>query len=447
MKNPGSPPVSLAVVMGALLLGTSAAHAQVALEASGVRPASAVSEGGGTSQPEVAPGTVAVSLAEVMRLLGTRSPVLAASKAGVEVARAEETDARVIPNPTLSWNMLKPLAGADTTAGTQNTFSLEQPLFLAGQRGRRIRAAQALVAAEEANAVLSEQELRREATQRYVTLQAAQEKLELWRMAQTRLAEVERIIAGRRDAGASSDYDALRVKAETAVVASEVTRAEADVRDAEGTLSTLLGMPRWRPSASERLHAFGVTATEEGDAALQGLPALRAKSAELTAARASVDAARRSAWPELSVQVGAFTTSAPQGVAGIVGLAVPLPVFDRAQGAIARANAQANRVALERQALLGEVDAERYRATRVLAARRAALDGFEQSAGARLVTLETMAQEAYRSGAGNILDLLDALRTNVELETQRADLLEDLVHAEVEAAYALGRPQLVGGVP
>ena len=61
--------------------------------------------------------------------------------------------------------------------------------------------------------------------------------------------------------------------------------------------------------------------------------------------------------------------------------------------------------------------------------------------------METMAQEAYRSGAGNILDLLDALRTNVELETQRADLLEDLVHAEVEAAYALGRPQLVGGVP
>ena len=75
----------------------------------------------------------------------------------------------------------------------------------------------------------------------------------------------------------------------------------------------------------------------------------------------------------------------------------------------------------------------------VLAGRRAALASFESNVAGELPELRQMAEDAYRSGQGGIIDLIDAVRSRSDLRLERIELLHEVMAAEAAALAASGR--------
>jgi cobalt-zinc-cadmium efflux system outer membrane protein len=132
------------------------------------------------------------------------------------------------------------------------------------------------------------------------------------------------------------------------------------------------------------------------------------------------------------------------GTSAYVGLSVPLPLFDRGQGPIARTTAEVTAADLELRAGLAEARADVESAAAALARRRDALAAFERTVGDRVPPLRRMAADAYREGSADILELIDANRSVREIELARVEQLEavDLAAAQVTAAAALDEAEV-----
>jgi cobalt-zinc-cadmium efflux system outer membrane protein len=171
-------------------------------------------------------------------------------------------------------------------------------------------------------------------------------------------------------------------------------------------------------------------------AASQRRPSIVALRKQQEAARSGLLLARRE---RLVVPVASGGLLKTQDVAGnsfLFGLSVPLPLFDRNQGAIAKATAQMTAADLDLQASLAEAQAEVQSAADNLAKRRAALSAFETSVGQRAASLQQMAEDAYREGSADILELLDANRSLREIQLTRVEQREAVKLAEEQVISA-----------
>ena len=113
-------------------------------------------------------------------------------------------------------------------------------------------------------------------------------------------------------------------------------------------------------------------------------------------------------------------------------------MFDRNQGAIARAAAQVDVESLALDADMAEARADVDRAALVLVRRRDALNRLEREVILRLPTLRRMAEDAYREGSGDILELLDAIRTLKDIQVSRVQQLQSVRLAEEQVVSVAG---------
>ena len=115
---------------------------------------------------------------------------------------------------------------------------------------------------------------------------------------------------------------------------------------------------------------------------------------------------------------------------------MPLATSDRNQGQIARARAQEQAAQLEREADHAELAAQLDGATGVLAMRRDALSRYRSDMLARLPKVREMAESAYRSGQGGIVELLDAIDAITEAKLREVDLLAGIAEAQLAVRTA-----------
>ena len=174
--------------------------------------------------------------------------------------------------------------------------------------------------------------------------------------------------------------------------------------------------------APEAVGARGVDPAETLDA--------RLARAERRTAEAVIDRERAAARPDLTVQAGVRRFQQNGDAALVVGVSAPIPVFNRNQGAVAAARADAaaaearERLALARSIrTLRDAQASLVAANaRVEALRGRILPGAE--------TAVDLARRGFEAGKFSLLDVLDA---QTALTTARTDLIA----ARLERAKAL----------
>ncbi len=379
-------------------------------------------------------------LVEVVR---ARSPELAVERAEIEVVRAQEVQAGILPNPELRYIGWGRLTGNDTAINAQqHQYELALPVLLAGQRGLRRRAATAITRVAEADACVAMHALAGEALVRFEALLAAQARLEILEEGERALVATEALTRARAGLGAQTQYDALRVATERETFAVELSDARSAATDAAGRLATIVGAPGWRPFARGELedieHAPRRDAAELWRTHGKYAPMLEAATRARTAAAAQTRAARRERWPIPTISFGSYATVAPTSSSLVASISVPLPVFDRGQGALARARAVERSTARRVDAVERRVQSELQRALDVLAVRQDSTRTFRRSALARAPELRAMAQDAYRGGASTVIELLDAERAWLDVRLRWVDLLERLAIARLDVELASG---------
>jgi outer membrane protein, heavy metal efflux system len=374
-----------------------------------------------------------VTLDDVIKLLEERSPRTVASRATIAVVAADRITARTLPNPSVSYGGVQLVEGLSTGAVSQNQFLLEQPLVMFHQRQARLDVADANVRVEEARVADALASRRLSVRSAFASLLARQEQLRVLQEAVDTMERVQQLVRGRAAAGDRSQYDVLRVEVEVESVRVQALNAAADVEDLAGQLAVLLGFPGWSPRAVGTLDVqqnLPVSVDELWATAEQRRPSLVALRRQQVAARGGVFLAQRERLPVPAVSGGAQLTHDVTGTSALFGLSVPLPFFDRNQGAIAKAAAQVAAADLELQAAQAEVRAQIENSALVLAKRKDALRIFEGAVSGRVPVLRRMAEDAYREGSADILELLDANRSLRDLQVEHVQQLEAVKLAE-----------------
>lgn len=379
-----------------------------------------------------------LTLGQAMRLALENNTALRLARREIDAQSGALVQAGARPNPEFSV-LQEDFRSASRTLTAQVT----QPIELAGKRHYRVEAGAAAQRVAMLDAQAGEAAVRSEVVARYYETLAAAELVTL--AAETaKIAEETYTAAQRRvQAGKVSPVDEGRAQIAANNARIEHSTAQAALMRARARLSQALGigeaqLPRTLDGSLESLPQLPVLSSLV--AALETTPTLQAASEEITrrSALAKLESAQRV--PDVSVTLGLkrVTDGGRTDNQAVVGLSIPLPIFDTRRGATMEA---AQRAEMARDAYLG-----------VRQQQQAALHGAHaEFVAAREASLRLrdqilpQAQSAYDAtrrgfllGKFGFLDVLDAQRTLSQARSQYIAAVANVYSAYATVSTAVG---------
>jgi cobalt-zinc-cadmium efflux system outer membrane protein len=297
-----------------------------------------------------------VTLDRALALAESLHPDLAESRARIEAAEGRAEQSGLLPNPVLLGKLESAPFEGDTVGDAELLAGVLQRVPIGGRLG----------AAEEAGRLEAER-LRREHEVQRIHLRTRvhgafatalfsaavaklqEETLELAR----RGAAVAR---ARREAGDATAEELARAELEEARARLEEDKAHGLRELAYVALAAAMGRPELRVEAVEGPleSALELPALQSVLEALEHGPHAALARADVDAARAAVDHAGAERIPDVAVDLVYRRIGSRDENAFDVGLAIPLPLFDRNQGRIREAEAQRREAEARARATRGE---------------------------------------------------------------------------------------------
>lgn len=381
--------------------------------------------------------SAALTLADAIARAGGRAPQLQSADAALRAADAGVGLASLRPNPTLSIEA-ENVMGSGRYAGFgagEKTFSLSVPIELAGKRGARVRVAEAERSAARIGTQAAQADLILRVTEAFVASAASERYVEIaktsYALAQrAHHAARERVRVGKGSPIEERRADVLRINAEV-----RLDKAQRAARLAGTTLARLTGTEMPVTIASPWFER--VDAAAAGRAEVSSL-AIAAAEAELTAADARVDAARRDRIPDVTVTAGMRRYGESSEKAAVLALSVPLPLFNPGTAALARSRAEFDRASATRRAVALEFAQSTAQAEAEVAD---ALSAARATNGPGLAAAEEAARIArigYAEGKFPQLELIEAERSLAETRESAVDALAALHAARARLARLQG---------
>lgn len=340
-----------------------------------------------------------VTRAQAIAAALAHGPALAVAAADTSAARAALLGARAYANPTLNLSTTKD--------APQRHIYADIPLDFPWLRRARIGSAVAAQASARDRFALQRAATVFDAETTYVNAAVAGAQARLSRRNARDADSLRAMAVRRRAAGDASDLD---VALATVAAGQQDNAALADSLAAQSALldlQTLMGLP-----ADQVTIALADTlapADAAPAAAGAGTPyGVRAAEEAVTAADRAVDAERRSVWGSASLQLGVdYHDNTQPGYLPLVGLAIPVPLFNRNGSGVAAAAAARDRAVAELRLtrLESQRDIARVTAARDAAAARVARDRSLVTSANRVAA---MALTAYREGAAPMASVLQA---------------------------------------
>lgn len=383
--------------------------------------------------------TTPITLDQAIDLALKNSPAIKAVRTQIDQNRAQETTARSRPNPVLSWDAqflpFTDFSADNLSQNSQFDVGIGYLFERGGKRSARLQAARDQTSVTTAQVSDNERTLKFNVAQQFINVLLAESSLEFALQDLKTFQNTVNINQDRFQAGAISKNDFLKIKVqllqnETAVSTARLAEAQALV-----SLRQLIGyesVPRDYDVAGilEFLPLKSGEDTLEATA-LDQRPDLRAAQLGVKAAQSQIRLARANGKQDLDVT---FDYSHVSGTSsGSFFFNIPLPIFNRNQGEVAR-----TRFALTQADFTAKATEETV-LTDVRNAYEAVKDNEEivhlyqsgyldQARESRDIT-----EFSYRQGAAALLDFLDA---------ERSYRATELAYRQALATYMLALEQL-----
>lgn len=365
-----------------------------------------------------------LTLEQAMQLLLTQNPLLLRDRQNLAIAHANVQQARQLPNPELELNSESyPLFESSPGSFLNNqelTVRAGQTIETAGKRGKRTLVARQELAATDSDVQNTVRQLRFELKRRFYSVVLAKAQHDLAQEILKQFDEIIRLNEARFKQGELSGLEINRVRAERLRFFTDVLDSDLQLKNAKTALLELLGVQDLSGSF-EVIGNFSTSAPqlqlpELQAEALQARPDLMAERQRLQRNQADVQLQKAEAVPNITPSFGYKRDFGINTAA--FGVTVPLPLFSRNQGGIARANAQVEQQRHELDRILLGVRRDVQEAYQALQSRTELLHSLEQDYVPSARKAREIAQESYRLGALDLIALLDAER--VYRETVRA---------------------------
>ena len=403
------------------------------------------------TQPPTPPSSVAITIDQAIELAKKNNPSLQATRMGIQQNKAQEITANLRPNPLLSLDaQYLPLFSPDQFSSTyiDETAQFDAGVGYLFERGKkrqhRLQAAKDLTAVTESQVADAERTLVANVAGQFVAALLAKSNYEFALQLLQSYRQTVKISQEQHTAGAMSKADLLKIQLQTLQFQTDVSTARIAKVQALALLRQYLGFDSvpadfdvtgklaYEP-LSRRLEDFQARA-------LSLRPDLQASRRGITAAESQSALAKANSKQDFNLSFD--YTHLNSSNLGAFYFNVPLPIFNRNQGEIAR-----TQYAMTQAQLLGKA-AEQQVLTEVKNAYEAVRsgedvirlynDGYQQQAQQSL----DITRFSYEHGAASLLDFLDAERSYRATELSYRQALATYVSAMEELRQAVGTREL-----
>ena len=364
-----------------------------------------------------------LSLEEAVRLAAERNPQAAAARALVDIAAANRIDARLRPNPAVSVESESyPLFESSRPSfldGQELTIRFDQEIETAGRRRLRTETAEAGVTVANLTARDRLRQLELAVRRAYLQLALAQADADV---ARTSLEEIDRVLTVGRErvrVGEAARSEVSRLEVERLRFAEDAFAADLSLRNARAAILTLLGAPDLTQpleaaDSLEDTSAVGALAVSIArpdsaqPAAVDGRPDLLAAREELRRADTETRLQRALRAPNVTVGGGYRRDFGANAV--VFGVTIPVPLWSRNQGGLARAAAERELAASNLSTVELDVRLDIQQAINAVETNRARAEYIEREILSSARQSRDVVSESYRLGAADLIDFLDAQR-------------------------------------
>jgi cobalt-zinc-cadmium efflux system outer membrane protein len=387
-----------------------------------------------------------ITLDEATALALRENPDIAVVLRGREIESAQVLQAATRPNPTLS-GQVEDLRSQNRIA----TIAISQQLETAGKRDTRMAAADVNLAMADADILIAQAETSAKVYAAFYHMLAAQQAQTLAQELLQISTQSKETTAKRVLAGKVSPVEETKAKVAEAGLKIELATANQQLASARKRLSSLWGNAHLDNALLGSIGNATFTAVGELDnfnvipalsdliAQLQNSPRLQKASLAITQKQALRDIEKAKQTPDVTLSLGAKRNEELGGITqAVIGLSIPIPVFDRNQGNLQGAQArqlqsEGEKIALENQLTIDLSDAYSRRQLQIAAARTYGSDILPGAQNAY-----EAARKGFEFGKFSFLEVLDAQRTLFQAKTQFIHTLALARQAQAEIHNILG---------
>lgn len=385
------------------------------------------------SSEAAGPLTLAAALALAMRA----SPDIAVSAREVDALDGSVRQAGIIPNPSIEASV------EDTRQATRTTtVQLNVPIELGGKRSARINAAERGRDAAAIELDGKRAEVRAIVVAAFYDVVTAQERYRL-ALASVQLAQSATSAAANRVlAGKVSPVEETRARVAEANVRAELILAASEAQGARRRLAATWGSsnPRFERAVDQVDTLPALPALNDLTQRLQQAPSLARARIEVDRRQALARVERSRQMPDVTLSFGAKRDEQLGRNQAIVGVSIPIPLFDRNQGNVLESLRRTDKAR-------GELVATEVRLTTELAQVHGRLGAARQEVELLRQEILPGAQSAYDAttkgfelGKFSFLEVLDAQRTFFQAKSQYLRALSETHRAAADIDRLVGTP-------
>ncbi|MGB3121899.1 MAG: TolC family protein [Verrucomicrobiales bacterium] len=385
-----------------------------------------------------------LTLLRALELALLHSPELVASSHTVWAAEGNAKQQGARPNPEIGLDASE-FAGSGARQGfdaAETSVSLSQSFELGGKRAKRQRVARLEARLAGWDYEAKRMDILAETQKAFVDVLHAQGQLALVDSLLSVVEEMRKAAAERVKSGKVSLLEETKAGVEVASVRIARERARQELATARKRLAASWGgtAPVFTEAAGDLEITMDVAPLDKFSPLLGEIPEVARWNEEVALARESLALAKAERVPDLGVSAGISRFEEDGTTAGMLGVSVPLPLFDRNAGGILSAEHQATRAELEQhaaelRAMNDLVEAHsRLEMARMeaLAIKTELLPGAQQAFDA--------AQAGYREGKFGQLEMLDTRRTLSEARSRYLEVLAAYHKAVADVERLTGTP-------
>ena len=384
-----------------------------------------------TATDALAPLTLAAALDLALRA----NPDIAVARRELEATEGTVIQGHARPNPEVSYLL------EDTRHATRTTtLQANQRIELGGKRVARINVAERSRDIASAELATRQAEIRAAVTGAFFEVVTAQERIRLAQDSVELARSASEAAAKRVQAGKVSPVEETRARVAEANARVDLSQAQSELTIARQRLAATWGDPAPRFSR-----------TEGSVDALPNLPSVNALQTRLTESpnlrRAQFEIERRKALaalerakrvPDVTVSLGVKRDEQLGRNQALIGVSIPIPLFDSNRGNLLEALKREDKARDERVAIQNRLSTEAFEARERLSAARTQAETLEHDVLPGAQSAYNAAAKGFQLGKFNFLDVLDAQRTLFQAKSQYLHAWVDAHRAAADMDRLLG---------
>lgn len=385
-----------------------------------------------------------LTLAQALAAALAQNPELRSADYALQAAAGRITQAGLRPNPELGATF-ENFGGSGTARGTSNlesTLTLSQVIELGGKRGSRVD-----VARYGRDTVTVERDARQldvlaEVTRRFIQVVTHQEQLALTQRATDLAEKTLTAITTRVTAARSPEAEQNRASIALSRARLEQQRAEYELQNSRRSLAAMWGSTQaaYDSARADLYVAPSVVSFEALVQRLRGNPDFLRFTTESRLREAELRLAQAQATPSVTLGAGLRRFQENGDTALLVNFSMPLPVFDRNQGAIREAEAKRDQVQTDERAAFVRAHTTLFKLYQELELTRAEGKTLREQIIPQAEQALRQTEYGYQRGRFSYLELANAQGELISLQRAAIDAAANHHRLAAEIERLTGEP-------